>query len=403
VSRGEGTAQADARYRPPPGAAAWAAAPVDRDGWAAGVAGVARLRATAPAWFGWAERRCLLAAAWTAGGADGLYAGDASVVPRLLAGQVSTADLPGGAHAHVLALAGAMAAAGAQPGFPAEAAIARLHALACAPQATHAVDGGADHHLAHGDHKHHPNHARRPDGSWRAHAPVAGLEGAVAAFTAEVASPAVAGLHPLARAGFVLLGLAHIAPFADGNERVGRVLAGAELARAGGLPLVAGPLPLDPPDPAALAAALGAAAAAAVDALERLAAGAGPGGPVPPAGWLAQEGAARAVRARLGGALAAAVRRHAGRPAVGWQDDLGTAAVQGPSATVAAGGATVAEHLVVHAHPLGRDAAVVVEATGAGLELEVAAGEDPGERLDGWLDQVVAALAVRAAAAGGPN
>ena len=50
------------------------------------------------------------------------------------------------------------------------------------------------------------------------------------------AARAFAGLHPVVQAAYLLHALDHVQPFADGNGRVGRALAGGCLLRAAGIP-----------------------------------------------------------------------------------------------------------------------------------------------------------------------
>ena len=402
--------EADALYRPLAGLDAWAAVAVDEDGWQRAGDRVATIRSRAPAWAAMVERGCRLAAAYSAGAADGLFALDEAVVLGLVGGTMTPADLGPGGQPHVVAVARAIdGATAAGPGPITEEAIRTAHATACGPQATspvHTAAGHQDHVLAHGDYKHHPNHVRLGDGSWLAHVPVDRLGAEMGRLTGLLAGGAFAALHPASRAGFVLHALAHIGPFADGNRRVGWVLASAVSTAAGGLPLVGADVVAGgrEPEPAAVVAGVQRRATALADAVERLSttAGASTAQAAALARWEHRAATGAALADRLPAALADALGRYRRRPAVAWQSDLSTAVVDGPAVRVPLGdGRVVAERLALDAHPLDADPTVVaLRAEHTGLAFAVDAGA-PGTEpagLDAWLDRVLLALAIAVAA-----
>jgi hypothetical protein len=216
-----------------------------------------------------------------------------------------------------------------------------------------------------------------------------------------------------ARAAFVLHGVAHVAPFADGNGRTGRALAGALLLRAAGLPLLV-PVDLVGAYDGALEAAgrgdthdlVRFVADRSVD-LARLVCGL----PVPGAGlhdpaygrWCAEVATARAVADALAPEVGRALARHRARTDLGWLSPLVGATVAPPLTLVVPlpGGGDVEEAITVVAHPLDADGGVVVRAREAQLRLDVPLSESPegvASRLAPWLDRVTSTLALRVAA-----
>ncbi len=154
-------------------------------------------------------------------------------------GRSTLASVDGDVRAHVRANLDALELA--RDAGVSEAAIRRIHDVACRPQLTHEVivEGHVqDHVMAPGDYKHHPNHIRLDDGGWLATAPVALVPTEMAKLVELAASPAFAGLHPVAQAGWLHDAVLHVQPFADGNGRVARALAGGVLLRAASVPLV---------------------------------------------------------------------------------------------------------------------------------------------------------------------
>jgi len=254
-----------------------------------------------------------------------------------------------------------------------EAAIRRVHEVACRPQPTHrvVVDGRVqDHVLAAGDYKHHPNHLRLPSGEWRARAPVA----LVRPEMARLVEAAAAAANVLARAELLLRALVHVAPFEDGNGRVARAL-------AGGLVLRMAPVP-------PLFAEGGGVVDGFLAAVARFEAGCADPDAAALARWRVECEAADRLRSGLVPAVERAVERYMARPAGERRADLSGTTVERGVIRSAAG---VEELLEVDAHPLD-GGPVLVRAQQAGLT--VPAGAD----LDPWLDRVVSVLALRVAA-----
>ena len=373
--------QADPLYRRLGGLEPWATAPVDRDGWTGAVRRLQELRAQDADWGDMVDRGALLAAAYQSGALDGLYPGDVDVALALLRGEAMPADLDEAVQPHVLANAEALRLG--QDADISEASIRRIHEVACRPQLTHRVWVGAalqDHVMAGGDYKHHPNHVLTAAGDWRPTAPVALVRPEMARIVDTAASAAFAALHPAAQAGWLHDALLHVAPFADGNGRVARALAGGCVLRAASVPLLLF-TDEDAGSPAARVDAVHQAVLALVDllaerrpsaALER---------------WRERAEAGRALRAELEPAVRQALDRHRRRPDRGWGADLSAATVTaGGTLTVTVG--RVVERLNVDAHPQ-----LVIVAEEARLRHD--SGRDG---LDAWLDRVISTLALRVAA-----
>jgi hypothetical protein len=257
------------------------------------------------------------------------------------------------------------------------AAIRRVHAVACRPQLTHRVlidDHVHDHVLAAGDYKHHPNHVLLDSGAWQARAPVALVRVEMARLVETAGGVAFAALHPLLQAGYLHDALVHVAPFEDGNGRVGRALAGGRVLRVAPIP------PLFSEGASVLDAFL-----AAVEEFE-----ARSGDPDRAAleRWRAESEAADRLREGLVPAVEAALERYMSRPAADRRADLSAAVAEAHVIRLPVG---VEEELVVDAHPLD-GGPVVVTAREARVSLEAGAAMDP------WLDRVVSILALRAAA-----
>lgn len=423
MSRDDEPSEADHLYRPLGGLGAWATIEVDRAAWDRVLAVGHQLRAAATGRAALLRRGAHLAAAYQSGALAGRYHDRPEAAAALLnsgslaalrAGPEASAVVP-----HVAANHAALeAAAAAEPTtLASDAFIRATHVLACAPQTHHHVHGGGhgtgDHVLGPGDYKHHANHRPTGGGGWRAHAPVAVVPAEMARLVAALAG---GDLHPVAGAAYALHALHHVAPFAAGNGRVGRALAGGILVHAGGVPL----LMAAPDRPCYQDALEGAAAgqpAALVDLVQGCLAALGRqlgdllDGPAldGEAQWQRQSAAATAVAGLLPDRLAAALARHRDRRAAGWEADLSSAQVVGDGPTVLVrcatdGPAPIVEVVRVDPHPVrvGADGPVLV-AELAGLELDLtdhgamAAGSFAG-RLDRWLDLAVAGLAVRVAA-----
>ncbi len=419
--------EADPLYRPLAGPEGWGGLVVDEESWTAAMGGLADLRRRHPAWADMVLRGARVAAAHQSGVLDGMHGGGRDVALALIRGGVPDA---GGADArpHVRANDAALGVAAAAPVLT-EDVIRRVHEVACGPQITHRVrvDGQPrDHVFAHGEYKHHPNHVPLAGGGWRARAPVARVGAEMASLLDRLADPAWAALHPAVRAAYVLSGVSHVAPFADGNGRVARALAGAVLLRAAGLPLLVVAEDADAYEEALVVAGEGDAGGLARFVLDRNVGLARfvSGLDVPPDGsrdpaferWRQQVAAARSLADALPAVAAQALERHRARTDLGWLSTLADAQVvaPGPSSheerfdagplvivVPLPGGPVVEEVVVVDGHPADGDDRVVVRARDARLRLEVDVHE-PAEvssaRLRPWLDRVISTLALRVAA-----
>ena len=316
-----------------------------------------------------ASRGTRLAAAYQSAALDGVVPVDDDVARSLVRGGASLASLDGDSRAHVRANLDALELA--REAGVSEAAIRRIHDVACRPQLTHKVivEGHVqDHVMAPGDYKHHPNHIRTDDGGWVATAPVALVRPEMARLVELAASPEFARLHAAAQAGWLHDAVLHVQPFADGNGRVARALAGAVLLRSAGVPLVVFGGGVD--------------VMGAVVGLVDLMAGTDPGALD---AWRARSAAAEEMRRHLVPALEQALRR----PAPGHRADVSGATVA--DLVVRVPGVDVTEVLTIDAHPLD-DGPVSVTAREAGLRLVA------GDPVEPWADQVVRVLALRVAA-----
>lgn len=327
------------------------------------------LRADDPDRAAMAARGAVVAAAYQSAALDGVVPVDHDVARSLVQGGTSLASLDDGARAHVRANLDALALA--RDAGVSESAIRRIHDVACRPQLTHRVivEGHVqDHVMAPGDYKHHPNHIRLDDGGWLATAPVALVRPEMARLVELAASAAFAGMHPVARAGWLHDAVLHVQPFADGNGRVARALAGGVLLRAGSVPLMVFDGRVD-------------VLRAVVDLVDLMAAT----DPGALAAWRARSAAADDLRRQLVPALEHALRR---------TDPARRADVSGATVAdlvVRVPGVDVDEVLTIDAQPL--DAGPVsVTAREAGLRLVA------GDPLEPWVDRVVAVLALRVAA-----
>ena len=426
------SSEADALYRPLGDLDAWAAASVDGAAWDHDLRRMEELRTGAPHWADMTAFGTLVAAAHQSAALAGLYPSDRSTAVALVAGEATPAALGDEIGAHVRA--GVAALVAATDGGVSEERLRRLHAIACAPQVTHSVDGRDDHVLGHGDYKHHPNSvpdADRP-GGWQAAAPVDDVRAETARLVEALAGDRLARLHPAVRGAFALHGVHHVRPFAAGNGRVGRVLASVPLLETVGLPLVvfaddAGPYrralaAADEGDPAPLVDVVRRRCTDLVVLLTGLAARAAEDeeGCRPLQRWRQRADAAVRLHALVAAAAERVLDRHRARTDLGWLSPLdgadvaATPAVGGrphDAATVVVrvplpSGRFVAETLSIDAHPLDVDSAVVVSAALAELrlDLELTALEPgapaPATALEAWLERAVTALAVRVAAEG---
>ncbi len=378
--------EADPLYRPLGPIAPWAAAQVDEGPWDEAVERLRKASADDPAWSAMVGRGALFAAAYRSGALDGMHDGDVAL--HLLRGEVALSSIDHAARAHVRANVEALRLA-RDTGIS-EDAIRRIHEAACRPQLTHRVrvdDRVQDHVLAAGDYKHHPNHVLAGAGHWHATVPVAQVPGEMAALIGRVRSPAFSGLHPVAQAAYLHHALLHVQPFADGNGRVARALAGGCLIRAASIPLVpfAAPVSGTPTDQVDLIQRAG---VALVDLLVS----------VPREGpamdrWRSHEAAGDAVRRQLVPAVGQALDRYRRRP--DRRADLAaTHAMSGETVVIRIELPAVEEVITVEVHPEAGDGPVLLTAIEAGLRLEAV----PDADLDSWLDRVVSILGLRVAA-----
>lgn len=318
-----------------------------------------------------ATRGAMLAAAYQSAALDGVVPSAPDLARALVRGGASLASLDGETRAHVRANVDAVELA--RGAGVSEATIRQVHEVACRPQLTHKVlvdDHVQDHVMAHGDYKHHPNHIRLDGGGWRATAPVTVVRPEMARLVDMASSSTFAALHPAAQAGWLHDALLHVQPFADGNGRVARALAGGILLREAGVPLAV----FDGDHVDVVAAVVGvvdlmaSADAGAVDA------------------WRSRSEAADELRRRLVPALEAVLRR----PDPARRADVSAATVDA-DLVVRVASAGVEETIAIDAHPLD-DGPVSVTAREAGLRLVA------GDPIEPWVDRVVAVLALRVAA-----
>jgi hypothetical protein len=360
--------EADSLYQP---LERWADEPVDESAWVAVLDRLDAIRREDEAWAELTGRGAMLAAAYQSGALDGVHAGDHDVALALLRGEASLAAMDEAVRAHVRANLAALELA--RDSVVSESTIRRIHDVACGPQLTHrvVVEGRAqDHVMAHGDYKHHPNHLRENDGTWRPTVPVAQLEGEMAHLLALAERAQVAGLHPLTQAAWLHDALLHVQPFADGNGRVARALAGGVLLRAASVPL----LVFEDHHVDMLQAVLH--LVELLESADRSAL----------ADWRERSAAADDLRRQAVAALRQALPRQ--DPAR--RADVSAATVD-DDLVVRLPGVDVHEVLVVDAHPLD-DGPVSVTAREAALR--VFAGDD----LDRWATRVASVLALRVAA-----
>ena len=349
----------------------WGSIPVDRRAWADAVGRLEALRKDDPERAAMAVRGAMMAAAHQSAALDGVLPLDHDLARSLIRGRASLASVDGDAKAHVRANLDALELA--RDAGVTEAAIRRIHDAACRPQLTHQVivDGHVqDHVMAPGDYKHHPNHIRFDDGGWRATAPVALVRPEMARLVELAGSPEFAARHPVAQAGWLHDTILHVQPFADGNGRVARALAGGVLLRTASVPLVVLHADGD----------LLHAVVALVDLMVSTDAGALDA-------WRARSAAADELRRQLVPVLEDALRR----PDPARRADVSGATVDA-DLVVRVPGVEVEETITVDAHPLD-DGPVSVTAREAALRLVA------GDPVEPWVERVVAVLALRVAAA----
>lgn len=431
--------EADSSYRPLDEVAPWSGPIVDRAAWERRVARLSELRQSAPELTAMIERGTLVAAAYQSGALDGLYQSDDHLVRHLVDGRAGLADIESVTSEgvdvvdHVLANMAAMAA-GSPVGtdqttrdLVTQQGIRRLHHLACAPQLTHRVPtalGDQDHVLAHGDYKHHANHRRKPDGTWVATVPIATLDDEMARLVTILDGDAFRTLHPVIRAAFSQHAICHVEPFADGNGRVARAMASSHLRAATRLPLLVhnedapgyatAVVETDHGRPETLVGFVEQQWSNLVDTIGDVVATAGtsPEHATALARWSERERRAQGLVGSLVDGVEAALHRHRQRTDLRWLSRLDGTVSCAPLGPLAIrleidvdGERPIEERLSVDAHPPLADAqAVQLTAEQAQLALEVrptdvAARLD--DRLAAWLDRVVGALALRAAAGAG--
>jgi Fic family protein len=119
--------------------------------------------------------------------------------------------------------------------------IRQLHQVLTGPQATYEVQtpvGPQMRALPRGRYKADPNHVRLQDGSVHPYAPVEATAAEMARLTAQIATSAFLGAHPVTQASYVHYCLVLIHPFSDGNGRVARAVASVYFYKALSVPLV---------------------------------------------------------------------------------------------------------------------------------------------------------------------
>jgi len=195
---------------------------------------------------------------------------------------------------------------------------------------------------------------------------------------------AFALLHPVVQAAYVLHALSHIAPFADGNGRTARAVAGGALLRLAGLPLL-----LFADDAEAYEDALSAAASghggvlvglvlrrsvAFADMVVDMHAAPTAEQDLALDRWRAEVGAAQSLGLLLADAVPRALARHRSRADLGWLSPLSGAEVLAPAGLLVirvplVDGRDVEEVLAIEAHPLDLPGHVVLSAREAQLRL----------------------------------
>jgi Fic family protein len=201
--------------------------------------------------FAWLEGP-LRASAYQSGAIEGMHPGDRGLTVTLMAAvadwEVSVrrsadgggADVVDHIRAGVDALHLALDAATTATPIS-EAWIRQVHEVATAAQDTYWVNTptGArqEHALSKGSYKQHDNHVLLADGSLLEFAPVHDVAPEMERLAQELQSEAFRVAHPAVQAAFAHHALTHIHPFADGNGRVARVVASVFLLRSVSLPL----------------------------------------------------------------------------------------------------------------------------------------------------------------------
>jgi len=95
--------------------------------------------------------------------------------------------------------------------------------------------------VSRGEYKKFANYGMLHDGRKRLYAPPERVPAEVQRLTGEAGSPALAAVHPVVQAAYLLYAVDAIHPFADGNGRAARAVASIPLYRSVGVPLVVTP------------------------------------------------------------------------------------------------------------------------------------------------------------------
>jgi hypothetical protein len=126
-----------------------------------------------------------------------------------------------------------------------EAAVRGLHELATAHQTTYEARVAVGDvwktqlvRLERGAYKVQPNHVQTIDGGFHSYCPVDQVSDEVRRLVSELSSDAFLASHPVVQAAYAHYALVAVHPFADGNGRVGRLLASTFLLRDPGVPLI---------------------------------------------------------------------------------------------------------------------------------------------------------------------
>lgn len=120
-------------------------------------------------------------------------------------------------------------------------AIREMHARMTASQGEYRVRtsvGWQDRKLDHGEYKRYPNSPTRTDGTIHHYAAPEEVQAEMAKLIDEISSNAFQQAHPVVQASYIHYAFVVIHPFADGNGRVSRALAGVYLLRNPGIPFV---------------------------------------------------------------------------------------------------------------------------------------------------------------------
>lgn len=247
---GDAIGRLDAAYQPIPPFSAWAGVPVDDDVWDAYAERWQAARdELSPSELGHLVADLSRGAAFDTGAIEGLYEGDRGITVTVMAAaagwEAIVAAERGGDVVELVRAQFAgyrMALDLATGGRPVtEAWLRQVHEVVCAPQRTHrplTAVGWQDHALPKGRYKDTPNHVVQADGSAFAYAPVADTPSEMHRLVGELDGDDYVAAHPAVQSAYAHHAFVRIHPFADGNGRVGRVLASVPLLRAVSVPLM---------------------------------------------------------------------------------------------------------------------------------------------------------------------